>query len=68
MILVAVFIFLSLLSVIRPKSNKVFVCLVILTWFVAACRLCYLLHQIYELREIKLVDRSRLYMDYDFVP
>lgn len=36
MILVAVFIFLSLLSVIRPKSNKVFVCLVILTWFVAA--------------------------------
>lgn len=36
MILVAVFIFLSLLSVIRPKSNKVFVCLVVFTWFVAA--------------------------------
>lgn len=36
MILVAGFIFLSLLSVIRPKSNKVFVCLVIFTWFVAA--------------------------------
>lgn len=36
MLFVAFFIFLSLLSVIRPKSNKVFVCLVIFTWFVAA--------------------------------
>lgn len=36
MILMAVFIFLSLLSVIWPRSNKVFVCLVVFTWFVAA--------------------------------
>lgn len=35
MILVAVFIFLSLLSVIWPKSNKIFLCLVVFTWFVA---------------------------------
>lgn len=36
MILVAAFIFLTLLSIIWPKSNRIFVCLVVFTWFIAA--------------------------------
>lgn len=70
MILVAVFIVIvsylaEIQQSIRVSGRVHMVCSSILY---TARRLCYLLYQIYELREIEFVDRSGLYMDHDFVP